>query len=95
MHKKAIGKLLLGTKCAQPVRESMNNKWVHYPQFIQNLWTGYIHSVTISPLTQLFLLLSHSISTELCAPKIRDITDKRPYFSTLSTLPITTTTIYI
>lgn len=87
--------LLLSKTCAQPVCEPMYNKWVHYPQVIQNLWTNSIHPLLISPLPPLFLLSSHSISTELYAPKIRDITDRKPYFSTLSTLPIITTTIYI
>lgn len=85
----------LSKKCVQPVSPYMNNEWVQLPQVMQVLWTNYIYLAVVSPATHLFLYLTHQLPTELCAPKKRDITDSTPYFSTLSTLPITTTTIYI
>lgn len=85
----------LRTNCVQPVSPYMNNEWVQHPQGIQILWMNYIHTTILSPLSHFFLQNMHHISPDLYAPKNRDITDNTPYFSTLSTLPITTTTIYI
>lgn len=90
-----IARSQLGKNCAQTVCEAMNNQWVHYPQGMQNLWMSSMLSAIVSPLSRLFLSYLHPISTELYALKIRDITDEKHYFSTLSTPPIITTTTYI
>ena len=81
--------------CVQPVSADMNKQWVQLPQVIQNLWTNKSNPMTVSPPGRFFLPIAHAFPTTLFAPKIRDITDKTPHLSTLSTLPITTTTIYI
>lgn len=85
----------LRTNCVQPVSLYMNNEWVQHPQVMPVLWMNYIHATILSPLSHFFLRISHAFPTTLYAPKTREITDNTPYFSTLSTPPITTTTIYI
>ncbi len=85
----------LRTNCAQPVPTSMNNQWVQYPQGTRILWKNDIRPVVLSPRAHFFLRIVNYISPMLCAPNARNITDKIHYFSTLSTSPITTTTIYI
>lgn len=85
----------LGTKCAQYVSEVMDNWWVQYPQAIQNLWTTMFYRFTYSPSNPFTTSFSALFSTVLSAAKIRQITDKTSYLSTLSTPPIITTTTYI
>ena len=85
----------LRTNCVQPVSLYMNNEWVRLPQVTHVLWMNYVRLTILSPLAHFFLRISHAFPTTLFALKKREITDATPYFSTLSTLPITTTTIYI
>ncbi len=85
----------LRTNCVQLVSLAMNKQWVQLPQVIQILWKNYMGAMILSPLSHLFLSFAHAFPTVLSASKISEITDKQPYFSTLSTPPITTTTIYI
>ena len=85
----------LSKKCVQLVSTYMNNEWVQLPQVIQNLWTSDMSHTKVSPLSAFFLYFTHSLPTTLFASKSGEITDKKPYLSTLSTLPITMTTIYI
>lgn len=86
---------ILRTNCVQPVTTPMNNQWGEHPQYSHDLWKTIDSSKVIPPSLTFIPQNAHQLHTELCAPKIRDITDKTPYFSPLSTLPITTTTIYI
>lgn len=87
--------LKLGKNCVQVVCESMNNWWAQLPQVIQNLWIEWSDHFTYSPFYYSTVRLYTRFSPTLSISKIRHITDKIPYLSTLSTPPIITTTIYI
>lgn len=85
----------LGTNCAQAVGTTMQNQWGECPQYPHSRWDNS-PAAKVIPLLPLFILRSlNRIPTYLSAPKTAEITDQTTYLSTLSTPPITITTMYI
>ena len=85
----------LSIKCAQAVRERTQNPWDECTQYPQNAVNNSPDLKVIHLLPIFILRTLNHIPTCLSAPKNAAATDQTPYLSTLSTLPTTTTTIYI
>ena len=85
----------LSTNCAQYVSTARENRWYEYPQSTAHGWINDFQQFTSCGYTHLFPIFPRPLSSPFYTPIFSKITEIRGYFSTLSTLPITITTIYI
>lgn len=81
--------------CVQLVRESREKQWDIYPQKCSYAGISGSHRQTLPSCTQDYPKFTRIVSALFYTPILRKLTDIIRTFSTLSTPPTITTTIYI
>lgn len=80
--------------CAQLVCESREKQWDIFPQKSTDAWTSHVRTKQVCGFAHVFPTFPRQLSAAFYTRNFAILTDRFRSFSTLSTPPITTITIY-